>query len=263
MFNGCTSITSINLSSFDTSKVNFMFNMFSNCKNLTSLDLSSFDTSSVMRIEYMFYGCEKLEFVNFTNANLSDKLQKYDNMITGTSKNIAFCVNESNTPILNNLISNYSCSNIISDCSSDWRKYQQKLVPILNSCVDDCTSTLYPYEYLGKCYSQCQNVNNNNYLCYNCESDCKECNYNNLSYCKSCKDSNKFLDDGKCVSSCPYGYYIDNSNKICCPLQKCSNCTKESLSQNLCTVCFNGYYPIYYNVIYIIVEIYYFAIFPI
>ena len=107
-------------------------------------------------------------------------------------------------------------------------------------------STLYPFEHNKKCYTECPiGTVNNNYICHDCDSDYKECDYNNISYCLSCIDSNKYLDNGKCVSSCPNGYYIDNSNKICCSLQKCSNCSKESLSQNLCTACFNGYYPIY------------------
>ena len=91
MFENCTSITSINLSSFDTSKVTLMFNMFYNCKNLISLDLSSFDTTSVTHIQFMFSGCEKLEFVNFKIATISTiNLKQYNNMITNTAKNIVF-----------------------------------------------------------------------------------------------------------------------------------------------------------------------------
>ena len=44
-------------------------------------------------------------------------------------------------------------------------------------------------------------------------------------------------------------YVIKREQKIniCCPLEKCSQCTKESLAQNLCTKCNNekGYYAIY------------------
>ena len=100
-------------------------------------------------------------------------------MITNTAKNIVFCVTESKTPILNSQMSANSCSTRISDCSSDWRSAQKKIVPYSNICVDSCSSTSYIYEYLGKCYSKCPNGtasnNSDNYICYNCHSDCKEC----------------------------------------------------------------------------------------
>ena len=42
MFKGCSKLTSLNLTSFDTSIVNEMSSMFYGCSDLTSLDLSSF-----------------------------------------------------------------------------------------------------------------------------------------------------------------------------------------------------------------------------
>ena len=45
MFNGCSRLTSLDVSKFDTSKVTDMGSMFSECSSLTSLDLSNFDTS--------------------------------------------------------------------------------------------------------------------------------------------------------------------------------------------------------------------------
>ena len=47
MFQGCKSLTSINLSSFDTSNVKNMGSMFDKCHSLISLNLSNFDTSSL------------------------------------------------------------------------------------------------------------------------------------------------------------------------------------------------------------------------
>ena len=45
MFNGCTNLTSLDLSNFDTQNVTNMQSMFQNCNKLTSLDVSNFDTS--------------------------------------------------------------------------------------------------------------------------------------------------------------------------------------------------------------------------
>ena len=47
-------MTTINLSSFDTSNVTNMWGMFNNWCSLTSIDLSSFDTSNVTDMSYMF-----------------------------------------------------------------------------------------------------------------------------------------------------------------------------------------------------------------
>ena len=53
MFEFCSSLTSLNLSNFNTSNVVDMESMFSNCGSLTSLDLSNFKTSNVVDMRYM------------------------------------------------------------------------------------------------------------------------------------------------------------------------------------------------------------------
>ena len=60
MFNGCSSLPSIDLSSLNTSKVTNMYGMFIGCSSLTSLDLSNFNTSSVTDMTRMFLGCSNL-----------------------------------------------------------------------------------------------------------------------------------------------------------------------------------------------------------
>ena len=64
MFYGCSDITEIDFSNFETSEVTYMNSMFRYCSSLTSLDLSHFNISLVWCIEYMFYGCSKLEYIN-------------------------------------------------------------------------------------------------------------------------------------------------------------------------------------------------------
>jgi surface protein len=63
MFSNCSSLTSVDLSNFDTSNVTNMEFMFRNCSSLTSIDLSSFDISNVTSMMSMFSGC--------TNPNLT------------------------------------------------------------------------------------------------------------------------------------------------------------------------------------------------
>ena len=60
MFRSCSSLTSLDLSSFDTSAVTSMNSMFRSCSSLTSLDLSGFNTSAVTDMSGMFYFCSSL-----------------------------------------------------------------------------------------------------------------------------------------------------------------------------------------------------------
>ena len=68
MFNSCTKLSSINLNNFNTNLVTDMSHMFDNC-GLEKLDLSSFDTSKVTNMSYMFNSCNKLSSINLNNFN--------------------------------------------------------------------------------------------------------------------------------------------------------------------------------------------------
>lgn len=71
MFNGCRSIKSLDLSNFNTSNVTDMNSMFGYCSNLTSLDVSNFDTSNVTNMNSMFSGCIGLTSLTLSNFNIS------------------------------------------------------------------------------------------------------------------------------------------------------------------------------------------------
>ena len=71
MFSGCNSLTSLDISNFDTSAVTNMSYMFSGCNSLTSLDLSNFDTSAVTYMDGMFYDCYSLTSLDISNFNTS------------------------------------------------------------------------------------------------------------------------------------------------------------------------------------------------
>ena len=59
MFYACNSLTSIDLSNFDTSNVTNMLGMFEFC-SLAALDLSNCDTSNVTNMGMMFVDCYNL-----------------------------------------------------------------------------------------------------------------------------------------------------------------------------------------------------------
>ena len=72
MFNGCSSLTDLDLSGFDTSSVTDMRMMFQNCASLTSLDLPGFDTSSVTDMRVMFQNCANLTSLDVSSFDTSN-----------------------------------------------------------------------------------------------------------------------------------------------------------------------------------------------
>ena len=71
MFEGCSGLTSLNISNFSTSAVTDMGSIFEGCSSLTSLNLSNFNTSEVTDMSRIFYGCSRLTELNLSNFNTS------------------------------------------------------------------------------------------------------------------------------------------------------------------------------------------------
>ena len=82
MFNGCTSLKTVKLNgpNFTTSQVTKMNIMFLNCKSLETVDLSGFDTQSCEDMSAMFHRCEKLESIVFPTSMNTTKLNNIEGM---------------------------------------------------------------------------------------------------------------------------------------------------------------------------------------
>ena len=81
MFHGCSSLASLDLTSFNTANVTDMYGMFATCSSLTSLNLSSFNTENVINMGFMFFGCSSLtslDLTNFNTANVTDMGAMFD-----------------------------------------------------------------------------------------------------------------------------------------------------------------------------------------
>ena len=79
MFTDCNSLTSLDVSSFNTSKVTTMSYMFQYCRNLMTLDLSNFNTGNLKYMTYMFNGCKSLTHLDMRNFDFT-KVTSYSNM---------------------------------------------------------------------------------------------------------------------------------------------------------------------------------------
>ena len=76
MFAGCSSLTSLNLSNFNTNNVNNMSFMFAGCSSLTSLNLSNFNTNNVNNMSNMFDHLKKICNVITFDKNLLEEVKK-------------------------------------------------------------------------------------------------------------------------------------------------------------------------------------------
>ena len=72
MFSYCSSLTSLDLSNFNTNNVTNMGSMFYNCSSLISLNLSNFNTNNVTNMGGMFSDCSSLTYLDLSNFNTNN-----------------------------------------------------------------------------------------------------------------------------------------------------------------------------------------------
>ena len=116
MFTNSTNLITLNLSSFDTSSVTSMVSMFEGCNNLISLDLRNFDTSSAMSMISIFKNCNNLIFLDLRYFDTSSvtKINYLDAIFDGLDSNFVYCINNNTS---NNLISKLKSYNYTNNCS--------------------------------------------------------------------------------------------------------------------------------------------------
>ena len=123
MFKGCSSLTNLDLSSFNTSKVKYMggmyVGMFYECSKLRNLDLSNFNTANVIYMQRMFFGCSSLtslDLSSFDTSNVTDMEAMFSSCSSLTSLNLSSfnTANATDMSVMFNM-----CSSLISlDLSS-------------------------------------------------------------------------------------------------------------------------------------------------
>ena len=92
MFRNMSSLISLDLSNFDTSKVTNMSYMFFNTSSLTSLNLSNFDTSQVMNMDSIFRRMTNLTTIdlsNFDTSKVTDMSSMFSDMHNLTTLNLS------------------------------------------------------------------------------------------------------------------------------------------------------------------------------
>jgi surface protein len=84
MFSGTSSLTNLDVSSWNVSNVKDMSNMFSGTSSLTNLDVSSWNVSNVKDMSNMFSGTSSLTNLDVSSWNVSN-VKDMSNMFSGTS----------------------------------------------------------------------------------------------------------------------------------------------------------------------------------
>lgn len=103
MFYWCTSLTSLDLRNFDTSKVTNLSRMCFNCSSLVSADLSSFNTSKVTDMELMFETCSALQSLTFSSNFKTNNVISFAGMFGGCSSLTALDVSSFDTSKATNI----------------------------------------------------------------------------------------------------------------------------------------------------------------
>lgn len=114
MFYDCSTLISLDLSRFDTSKVTNMSSMFKSCSSLVSLDVSGFDTSLVTNMNSMFCDCLSLTSIDVSGFNTS-KVTGMNSMFRICSHLTSIDVSEFDTSLVTDMSYMFcSCSSLAS-----------------------------------------------------------------------------------------------------------------------------------------------------
>ena len=132
-----SSLKSIDLSNFNTSRVTNMQYMFFGCSSLTSLDVSDFDTSSVTDMNHMFYGCSSLINLDLSNFDTS-KVTDMSSMFASCKKIVSLEVRSFDTTSVTNM--DYMFCMCSSLTSLDVRNFVTSKVTYMDGMFQACSS---------------------------------------------------------------------------------------------------------------------------
>ena len=137
MFSSCTSLASLDVSSWDTSSVTNMSQMFSSCYSLTSLDVSSWNTSAVTNMGSMFYYCEALASLDVGGWDTS-LVPSMNNIFAGCASLTSLDVSGWDTSSVTSMNSMfYYCYSLTSLDVSSW---DTSSVTSMNNMFSSCYS---------------------------------------------------------------------------------------------------------------------------
>jgi surface protein len=252
IFYGCTSLKSLNLGNFVTSKATKMNMMFNECSSLTSLDLNSFDTSQVTDFSLMFYGCSSLKSLNVNNF-ITSKAELMPGMFSGCSSLSSLNISSFDTSNVNDFNHMfYECKSLQYLNISNFITTNGKL---MNGMFQKCSSLLS----LDLNSFRTSGVTNLGYMFANCTSlislylkdfDTSSCNEfsSMFEFCSSLisLDLSNFIIQPN--SNKEYMFYKINENLVLCFDETKANIISDLYISNKknCT-CYQNSYKFFYE----------------
>ncbi len=163
MFISCSSLTSLDVSHFDTSNVTDMYQLFSGCSSLKALDLSGWNTENVTTLEYMFAFCSSLTSLDVSHFDTSS-VTGMDYMFWNCNKLTSLDVSGFNTSNVTDMNSMFSgCSSFTNLDLSGWNTSKViRMDYIFSGCSKLNTLDLSHFDT--------SNVTNINYMFSGCSS---------------------------------------------------------------------------------------------
>ena len=163
MFIYCSSLTSLDVSHFNTSNVTDMYQLFSNCRSLKTLDLSGWNTENVTTLEYMFAFCISLTSLDLSHFDTSS-VTGMGGMFWNCNKLTSLDVSGFNTSNVTNM------NSMFSGCSSftnlDLSGFNTSKVIRMDYMFSGCSKL----KTLDLSHFDTSNVTNINYMFSGCSS---------------------------------------------------------------------------------------------
>ena len=137
MFKNCKSLTSLDVSKFNTSNVTDMTHVFYGCNALTNLDVSKWDTSNVTNMISMFNGCNALTTLDVSKFNTS-KVTDMNSMFADCSRLTTLDVSNWDTSNVTNMYGMFYYCNALT--TLDLSNWDTSNVTNMHSMFEGCKS---------------------------------------------------------------------------------------------------------------------------
>ena len=189
MFYYCINLKTLNLSNFNTKSVIHMNYMFSNMYSLISLDLSNFDTSSLTDMNNMFEDSNSLVSVNLISFEEKNNVITANNLFSNNTEKLIYCIDENKSP---NIALKLKSENFLNECDNIcFLKYK---IIIINKkeCVNGCNKrNRFTCDTNDICYNDCidkdsdnkknEKLNNQNFSSENFFKESQNVNIENIT----------------------------------------------------------------------------------
>ena len=212
MFDGCSSLISLDINNFRTPNVQYMNKMFNNCISLKSLYFRYLTTESLGTMYRMFYNCKNLTYLDL--YSLTESGQSIVQMFEKSSKSFKLCIKDNK--YIPNIFNEILKTSFQRDCSRDCY-INNEVVHYIPSKKLCCAKYVYNNECYDICPKRTKDINGDK-ICEDLNCQYIYDYYNGYYY-----DYYYNYEQNDCINYLPTGYFINDTTLK--TIDKChSNC---------------------------------------